>query len=204
MAWATAFARAEIEVVLSAAEARGGDYLFLISCAEIVKKDVRTRYRHTLVIHASDLPHGRGWSPVAWTVLSGDTIVTVSMLEAEDKVDTGAIWAQRCFELQGHELLQEINQHLFDMELELMEYAIDYGEAITPRPQATVGSVYYERRKPSDSRIDPHKSIAEQFDLLRVSDDVRFPAFFEYRGYRYELRLIKAGPADPQTDRTRA
>ena len=35
-----------------------GDILFLISCLEIIKADLRSRFKHTLVIHESDLPHG--------------------------------------------------------------------------------------------------------------------------------------------------
>jgi methionyl-tRNA formyltransferase len=33
--------------------------------------------------------------------------------------------------------------------------------------------------------------LAEQFDLLRVVDSERFPAFFEYRGRRYKLKIEK-------------
>ena len=176
--------------------------MFLISCNQIVKEDVRARYRHTLVIHASDLPHGRGWSPLVWTVLEGKPTVTVTLLEADDKVDTGAIWAQRRFELQGHELLSEINQRLFDIEFELMDHAMEHGAAIIPRAQAAESVSYYPRRFPKDSRVDPYKSIAEQFDQLRASDDARFPAFFDFRGHRYELRLTKIAPIEPQTDGT--
>ena len=42
-----------------------------------------------------------------------------------------------------------------------------------------------------DSRLDPSRSIAEQFDLLRVADPQRFPAFFDLRGHRYLVRLKK-------------
>jgi methionyl-tRNA formyltransferase len=51
---------------------------------------------------------------------------------------------------------------------------------------------YYRKRIPEDSRIDPCGSIAGQFDLLRVADPERYPAFFDFRGHRYEIRLIKS------------
>ena len=47
-----------------------------------------------------------------------------------------------------------------------------------------------------DSRLDPHRPIADQFDLLRVADPDRFPAFFDLRGHRYLVRIEKAGAAD--------
>ena len=40
------------------------------------------------------------------------------------------------------------------------------------------------------------RSIAEQFDLLRVADPQRFPAFFDLRGHRYLVRIEKAGASD--------
>jgi methionyl-tRNA formyltransferase len=93
----------------------------LISCNEIVPASVRGRYRKTLVIHASDLPRGRGWSPYVWQVLEGKNRIPVTLLEAEDAVDSGAIWAQRDLSLEGHELFDEIAARLFELELELME-----------------------------------------------------------------------------------
>jgi spore coat polysaccharide biosynthesis predicted glycosyltransferase SpsG len=35
-------------------------------------------------------------------------------------------------------------------------------------------------------------SIAEQFDLLRVVDPEHYPAFFDYRGKRYIIKMEKA------------
>ncbi len=182
----------EVGFVSSRAEAAGGDLLFLISCNEIVPASVRGRYRKTLVIHASDLPRGRGWSPYVWQVLEGKNRIPVTLLEAEDAVDSGAIWAQRDLSLEGHELFDEIAARLFELELELMDLAVDEFDSIRPRPQdLSKGVTHYRRRTPADSRLDPEKSIAAQFDLLRVCDGTRFPAFFDWRGHRYALRLEK-------------
>jgi len=63
-------------------------------------------------------------------------------------------------------------------------------------PQDERPPSYYRRRTPDDSRLDPSRSIAEQFDLLRVADPQRFPAFFDLRGHRYVVRIEKAGAAD--------
>ena len=91
------------------AELSGGDLLFLVSCHELIGADIRDQYRTTFVLHASDLPVGRGWSPHVWTVVNGGNEIVLSLLEAEDKIDSGDIWAQRRIPLQGHELYEEIN-----------------------------------------------------------------------------------------------
>lgn len=170
----------------------GGDILFLICCSDIIPTETRTLYKHTLLVHASDLPEGRGWSPVIWQVLEGRKKIMVTLLEAEDKVDTGHIWLQKPFTLEGHELYDEINKKHHDATLELMTEAIErYGE-IKPRPQAVEGASYYPKRTPGDSRLDPDKSIAEQMGLLRVADPERYPAFFELDGRKYFISVRKA------------
>lgn len=169
-----------------------GDVLFLVSCSEIVRPEVAARYRKALVLHASDLPEGRGWSPHIWEVLRGAHTLTVTLLEAARSVDSGDIWRKETIELDGTELYDEINSKLFSAELRLMDFAVDNFNDVVPQPQPLGVEVeYYPKRSPSDSRIDSGLSIASQFDLLRVSDPKRFPAFFEFRGAKYRVRLEK-------------
>jgi len=180
-----------IELVQSRQELTGGDILFLVSCNELIKQDIRDRYKATLVIHASNLPEGRGWSPHIWQIIEGKKEITVNLLEAEDKVDSGAIWTQRILQFEGHELYDEINEKLFAIESELMDFALENFQQISPIPQHEVEPTYYCKRTPEDSRIDPDKSIAEQFDLLRVADPARFPAIFNLRGHCYRITIEK-------------
>ena len=90
--WAEKNKNHQISIVHSKKELISGDILFLISCSDIISKLERGRFKKTLVVHASDLPHGRGWSPHVWEIINGATDITLSLLEAEDKVDTGDIW----------------------------------------------------------------------------------------------------------------
>lgn len=183
----------DVELVRRKEDLSGGEILFLISCHEIIRDDVRARYDATLVIHASDLPLGRGWSPHIWQILDGKPQVPVSLIEAEDVLDSGAIWAQTAFRVEGHETFNEINAKLFDSELELMDFALTNFGKVTPRPQDGRAPTHYRQRTPEDSRIDPARSIADQFDLLRVADPQRFPAFLEFRGHRYVICIMKDG-----------
>lgn len=173
------------------AELRGGDILFLVSCSQMIRDKDREKYKATLVLHASDLPKGRGWSPYIWTVLGGASRITVSLLEAGEPVDSGAIWLKTQFLLEGHELLPEINEKLFAAELLLMTQAVEEFDTIIPIAQQGDPGPFMNKRSPADSELDPYKTIAEQFDLLRVVDSQRFPAFFEYRGKRYLVKIEK-------------
>ena len=181
----------EVELICSKKEVSGGDLLFLISCHEIIGPEVRNAYQKSLVIHASDLPCGKGWSPLVWQILEGKNEITVTLLEAEDKLDSGDIWHKVQLKFKGHELVDEINKSLFDAEIWLMDFAVENFQQVQPTPQPDHKNIYYPKRNPEDSRIDPQQSIAEQFDKLRIADPDRYPAFFCYQGHCYEIRLTK-------------
>lgn len=182
----------EISLVTSKNDLTNGDFLFLISCTDIIGESIRDKFSYVLVIHASDLPIGRGWSPHIWALLNGETLITVSLLEAENKVDSGKIWHKMTFTVESHELWNEINEKLFLIELELMDYAVRNVNNIIPYEQSNViEPTYYPRRKPSDSMLDSSKSIESQFNLIRVCDPERFPAYFYLNGYKYSLTLEK-------------
>ena len=165
-----------------------GDYLFLISCAEIVGPDVLSRYKNCIVIHEADLPNGRGWSPLAWQILEGKSEITVSAIKCALPVDSGDIIAQGVIKLDGTELADEINEKAFLVKSQLA-MAVVLAGTDTAKPQVGESS-YYRRRKPEDSELDATKSIAEQFDLLRICEP-RFPAFINHRGCKYTVTLEK-------------
>jgi methionyl-tRNA formyltransferase len=120
----------------------------------------------------------------------GATHITLSLLEAEDKVDSGAIWKKVLINIPTTALWDEINHLLFSAEMQLLDYALESYGRINPKEQSTdTEPTYFRMRTPEDSRIDAHKTIAEQFDLIRVCDPKRFPAFFEHRGQKYALKL---------------
>jgi methionyl-tRNA formyltransferase len=175
----------------------GGDILLLVSCTEIISSDTRQMYNAALVVHASKLPTGRGWSPYIWEIIAGATEIHICLLEAEDRVDSGDVWFRKTFNLEGHELLHEVHEKLFDAEIELLNSAVENFERVDPEPQSDQGISYFTRRTPEDSELDPNLSIADQFNLLRVADPARFPSFFRYREHKYIIKIEKVSDESP-------
>jgi methionyl-tRNA formyltransferase len=170
-----------------------GDFLFLVSCTEIIKNDIRSKFKNCIVIHESDLPKGRGWSPMAWQILEGRSDITVSAIRCADPVDSGDIIKQAVLHLDGTELYDEIHRKAFVVKsglvMELVAKNTDICDEL-PAVKQVGEPTFYKRRRPEDSELDTHKSIAEQFDLLRICEP-RFPAFIHYRGCKYEISMKK-------------
>ena len=183
----------QIEIVESYRKATGGDICFLLSCNEIVPRSVLSQYNHSLVIHASDLPRGRGWSPHIWHILSGGTNIVVSLLEAADKVDTGDIWKKNKYQIPKYYIYEDIIDVLNTAHIELMNFAIKHHNKVKPRKQSNkIFPTWYRKRSPRDSEISPYSSIAEQFDLLRVCDKTRFPSYFYLHGKKYKIFIERS------------
>ena len=148
-----------------------------------------SKYKSTIVAHPSDLPKGKGWSPLAWQILEGKNIIVISLIEASEKVDSGKIYLKGEIKLAGHELNNEINKIQFD---ETKSLVIDYVNSfpMVGRPQEGQES-FYPRFKKVDNRLDINKTIVEQFNILRIIDNESYPAYFELNGFTYEVRVNK-------------
>ncbi len=169
------------------------DFCFCLSFSRIVSAVTRQQYRHTLVVHESDLPQGRGWAPMTWQILEGKNRIPITLIEAVDAVDAGPIYLQEWVELNGTELNPEwralqaqTTQHL------CRQWVQAYPAIVESARHQEGGGSTYARRRPADSRLDPAKTLAKQFNLLRVVDNESYPAFFEFNGRRYRIRI------DPQ------
>jgi hypothetical protein len=177
------------------AELSPADFCFYLSCGRIVAASVRAQFRHNLVVHESDLPRGKGWSPLTWQILEGADRIPVTLLEAADKVDSGVIYLQEWIELAGHELVDEVRVQQAEATFRLCQRFIDEFPGIVAEAREQSGEeTFYPRRQPADSGLETARSLAEQFQLLRVCDNARYPAFFELEGHTYDLAITKRDP----------
>jgi methionyl-tRNA formyltransferase len=178
---------------------------FIIGCSQMIRAGERERHVHNLVVHESAVPEGRGWSPMTWQVLEDRRRIVISLFEAVDQVDAGAIHLQTTIELTGTELIDEWRALQADATAALCTRWLDEFPAVlrSVRPQSGTPS-FYARRGPADSRLDVDKSIAQQFDLLRTVDNQRYPAWFEYRGRRYRLAIELAADSQQKSSDNRS
>ena len=172
-----------------------GAVAFYIGCTSITPPDVLARNQRNLVVHASDLPKGRGFSPLTWQILEGRNDIPVCLLETVVEVDSGPVVYRDGLQFEGHELIEEMRDALGRKTVELCRRYMDEDTPLRGVPQEGEPT-QYSRRRPKDSRLDPDRSIAEQFDLLRVVDNGRYPAYFDNLGQRYRVLIEKADERD--------
>jgi methionyl-tRNA formyltransferase len=170
-----------------------GDFNFILSFSKIIPKNILCINRHNLVVHESALPAGRGWSPLTWQILEGKNTIPITLFEAEEALDSGKIYLQGIMKFIGDELVDELRLVQGEATISLCRRFIqEYPDVIKLAQNQVGSSSFYRRRTPEDSKLDPSKTIAGQFNLLRVADNSRYPAFFEFMGIRYELQIKKS------------
>lgn len=165
------------------------DIVFILSYHKIIDTHYLSKHKHNIVIHASDLPQGKGWAPMFWQILEGKNEIPFTMFEASEGVDDGKIYMKKVLKLTGFELNTELRQKqaLFIQEM-CLDFLKNYD--VYKIPYAQEGeSTFYSKRSCKDSELDIHKSLYEQFNLLRIVDNEAYPAFFQINGHRYILKI---------------
>ena len=165
-----------------------GECAFFLACEKIVSKEILGLHKHNLVVHESALPQGRGWSPLTWQILEGKNEIPITLFEARENVDSGDIYLQTKMKFEGHELVDELRRKQGEATMALvLEFGSRYPKIKGQRQSGKAS--FYGRRRPSDSELDVNRPLKEQFNLLRVVDNERYPAFFIYRGRKYFLKI---------------
>ncbi len=177
-------------LVASQDEIPQGDIAFFLGCSRIVEESNLAKNRLNLVVHPSDLPRGRGFSPLAWQILEGCSDIPICLFEAVPDVDAGDVYLRSVIALDGTELNEEIKYKQGKKTLEMCLRFLDSYPQIKASPQ-TGTPTYYKRRSARDSEIDVDMSLRALFPLLRVVDNNRYPAYFFINGAKYVLHIEK-------------
>lgn len=167
------------------------DIVFILSYHKIIPQNILKKNQHNIVIHASNLPKGKGWAPLFWQVLEGKNEIVFTMFEAGCGVDDGDIYMQKTLKLDGYELNSELREKQANLTIQMCkEFIYKYDLYKNPTPQSGDES-FYPKRTPKDSELDINKTIKEQFNMLRIVDNEEYPAFFEIDGHEYLLKIEK-------------
>jgi methionyl-tRNA formyltransferase len=165
--------------LLSKVKAR---YIFFPHWRWIVPKNILLG-NECVCFHMTDLPYGRGGSPLQNLIVRGHKATVLSALRMDEGIDTGPIYYKEPLSLDGTaELIYERSAKLsWDM----------IGEIVNnePNPIPQVGDVVeFKRRKPEQSLIPSGLTVGQIYDYIRMLDAPDYPnAFIEKSGYLFEF-----------------
>ena len=148
-----------------------------------------------LIPHESNLPKGKGMSPLTWQILEGKKKVFFCLIEANSKIDNGVIYYKKTKIIQKNLLFDEIKKIQLNENLKLLIKFVKFYKLKNKAPKSKVQigkGTFYKKRDPSNSELKIQKSILSQFNLLRVVDNKNYPAFFKIYGKKNILKISKS------------
>jgi len=169
------------------------DCTFILSCDQILKKKNLTKSRFNIVIHGSNLPKGKGHSPWSWEIEKGKKNIFLSMFDINvksQKFDDGKILLKKKIKLKGTELINDIRKLIATNFIHMIKNFLKNYKSIRPKQQKGK-STFFPKRTRENQKLNINKTILENFNKLRVSDNIRYPAFFSYKGQEYILKIYK-------------
>ena len=150
------------------------EYIFFPHWSWIIPKEIHNKF-NCVIFHMTDLPYGRGGSPLQNLIVRGHTETKLTALRCVSELDAGPIYLKRPLSLSGtaEEILGHASDLITDMIVELVQ--------VQPVPVAQQGEVVeFKRRQPKDGNISELDSLVHLYDYIRMLDADGYPhAFIE-------------------------
>jgi methionyl-tRNA formyltransferase len=158
------------------------EYIFFPHWSWFIPESIFGKFT-CVIFHMTDLPYGRGGSPLQNLIVRGHRDTQLSALKCSAELDAGPIYLKRPMLLDGtaEEILQRASGLILEMIVEIAQ--------VKPAPTEQEGPpVYFQRRNPEDGDLGPAGSVNSAYDFIRMLDAAGYPrAFLETQYLRFEF-----------------
>lgn len=157
-------------------------WIFFPHWSWIIPQSVHSNFR-CVVFHMTDLPYGRGGSPLQNLIVRGHKDTQISALRCIEDVDAGPIYLKRPMTLTGNaeDILKRAAVLISEMIVEIVSKGI--------KPVLQEGRVAkFQRRTRAQSSMDEVKNVSAAYDFIRMLDADGYPrAFLETQNLIFEF-----------------
>ncbi len=147
-------------------------FIFFPHWSWIIPKAVHDQFE-CVMFHMTDLPYGRGGSPLQNLIVRGHKHTMMSAFRCSAVMDAGPIYLKQSLSLEGtaDDIFRRADHLIEDMIVSIIE--------TRPEPVVQQGEVVeFQRRKPEDGGIAGLKSLDQAFDYIRMLDAEGYPPAF--------------------------
>ena len=119
-------------------------------------------------IHASLLPKFAGGAPLTWAIIHGETETGVTLFRMDDGVDDGDIIAQRSFEIDYNDTINEVYSKAEDASKSVLSDVLSDLRSIVFVPQDKSKIEVFPQRSPNDGELDLSQSADDLYNFVRA------------------------------------
>lgn len=161
-------------------------YIFFPHWSWLVSKKITDRYE-CVCFHMTDVPYGRGGSPLQNLIIRGHKKTKLTALQMSSELDAGPVYGKIELSLEGS--ANNIFERTAELVYELISKIINNKN--TPIEQKGVVTKF-QRRSPEQSILPTFCNIDQLFNHVRMLDAQSYPhAYIEYGGFRLEFTNAK-------------
>jgi len=144
------------------------------------------------VLHSTDLPKGRGWAPIYYSIARNESIYTISLLKISEKVDKGNIFIK--LKIDKPKIITNINLREIDEDgvIFIINKFITMckDKAITKNTkgliQDSTRATYNDRRTPEDNILNSKDTLEDSIYKILATNST-YPSFIELNGEKIYL-----------------
>lgn len=151
-------------------------YIFFPHWSLIIPENIYLKYT-CILFHMTNLPYGRGGSPLQNLISRGFKKTLVSAISVQQEVDSGDIYCQEELLLKGN--AQKIYEKMADITIDLIRKIIN-GNYIKKKQTGKI--TFFKRRVPKESVLPKNGSIEKIYDHIRMLDAETYPLAFINHG----------------------
>jgi methionyl-tRNA formyltransferase len=174
--------RTRDELVRERIDVFGPRYLFFAHWSWKIPPELHENHE-CVIFHMTDVPFGRGGSPLQNLIARGVEVTMLSALRCVEAIDAGPVYMKQPLSTLGtaEEVLGRAARLMLPMILTIVRD--------NPAPLEQTGEVVeFQRRTPDQSNAIQVEGLRELFDFIRMLDaDGYPPAFIEVGGFRLEF-----------------
>lgn len=161
-------------------------YIFFLHWNHKVPSSVWQRYE-CVCFHMTDVPFGRGGSPLQNLIASGKKDTMLTALRMVDEMDAGPIYRKLPLALSGR--AEEIYLRASKLSYQLIGWIVQN----TPDPLPQNGEVvYFRRRTPAQSVLPKSGTLSLLYDHIRMLDAPTYPnAFLDHGDFRISFSHVE-------------
>ncbi len=162
------------------------DLIVPINYPRVVPTNVHLR--NVVVFHTSDLPKGRGWSPIANIFLENKSEYCLSGFIATPEIDSGDLLMKIRFIIRPSDTAQsirKIDNHLTFIGILLLTRILA-DDQLFGEIQDEARATYSTRRSKEMNELSLNNTIAEVMPLLR-STEPGHEAYVVFEGVKFEI-----------------
>lgn len=157
-------------------------YIFFPHWSYIIPREIFENFE-CVIFHMTDLPYGRGGSPLQNLIIRGHSSTKLSAIRCVKELDAGPIYIKRDLSLQG--TAEDILLRAGNLVFEMIEYIVYH----KPVPVEQIGEpTIFRRRLPKDSYLTDFNDFEKLYDFIRMLDGNGYPrAFIECDSLKFEF-----------------